>query len=237
MLRIEVSTFGGFDWHDQTMTSRYLTENGNPDIKHPSKVIAAHLHKTLVDMEISSKAQDGTETRTKLENIPSVSEIETYITNGKSFTVSSEDGYELEAVWRPEKNQLDQYFMAGQVWYDTTYTVENIADENVWYFVTESFLCPEKGVPCVNRFYQRPFTNMAEARKAMDELKLHEELASDKGIVKEMLILDKTTITERDWYKTNMEVVEFLENHPELDTAENFRMYVAAHLEHLKNCA
>lgn len=228
---VSVNICGGLDWHDIKTWSNFLQENGKFELTDAIKAIAKHVYKELKNMYISSS---DSENKTVLENIPSLEEVTECIRNRKTFSVTSEDGLELEASWNPEENQLTQGFCSGQVSYYITYDILEIAPENVIYIASENFLCPMKGVPSVGRFYKAPFISLEDAQKECERIQAAIKERNDKNVQPELVIADKTVISETDWYKYNMQVIDLLAEHPELDNADNFKLQVQYHLEKLK---
>lgn len=225
---VNVTACGGIDWHDYRTTETFLQENGKYEIQDAEGVIAGHIHQELSDMVIDTQ-HNG---KTRLRDIPDTETIKAYIQNKEPFTVTSENG-DLEASWHPEKSKLIQYYMFGQVTYDLDYGIKNIAPEDVIYFAVENFLAISKGIPSIQRFYRKPFTDLETARTALKELRTHDGRCPN-GIVKELLIADRNEITQTDWYKFNMQVIDILTAHPELDTEDNFECNVIAHIEKLE---
>lgn len=222
---------GGLDWHDIKQWSEFLQENGMFEIKDTVKTIANHVFEELQKMEIITENPD---TKTVLANIPSLEEIAEHICKKEAFTVESPDGFELNACWDPEKNALNQYFYAGQVCYDICYDVKEIEPENVIYIAGENYLCPEKGIPSVERFYKKPFTDLEDARAECNRIQTAIKGRNAENVQPGLVIADKTKICKTEWFIYNMQAIELLENHPELDTEDNFHIFVQAHLEKLK---
>lgn len=226
-----VNTYGGLDWHDTSTWSSCLQEDGRFELKDASKSIAKHVYGELTSMCISSS---DSEKKTALEDIPTLKEITKCICSKAAFTITSSDGYELEAFWNPKENQLIQNFYAGQVSYCVSYNIMEIEPENLIYIAAENFMCPMKGVPSVERFYKAPFTRLEDAQKECKRIQTAIKKRNDENVQPELIITDKTIISETDWYKCNMQVINTLKEHPELDNADNFELPVQYHLERLK---
>ena len=232
---INTSSYGGMDWHDCRTIDSFLKENGKYEITDIDAAIAKEVHKELCNMTVSTEYKDRTETLS-LANVPSLETVTEYIRNNQEFTVTSDDDKEcpeLEASWNPEKKKLYQYYMHGQISYDLSFDIYSINADDVIYIVSENFLAPMKGVDTVQRFYQKPFTNIEDAKKALKAMQVREDY-SVNGVVKELLIFDKNKISSTDWYKCNMQVIDIMEAHPELDNEENFMILVQPHIDVLK---
>ena len=220
---------GGLDWHDIRTWSEFLTEDRKFEITDITKAISAHVWHALDSMRITSGNAADTIT---LADIPSMESVTDCIANKKAFRVTSKDGYELEAVWNPEKNVLEQYYYGGQMSYETIYETKEILPENVIYIASQNFLCPAKGIPSATRFYKEPFTDLESART---ELRRIQASIQEIGMSRpELIIADKTKICNTDWYKCNTRVIDILSKHPELDDESYFRILVEQHLEALK---
>lgn len=227
---VSVNTYGGMDWHDTKTWSKFLTENNRFELTNPMKAIAKHVYKELQDM-YTSCTQNGKTTKTVLNNIPSLDEIAKHIAEKESFSVTSKDGYELEAYWNPEENQLTMDYFAGQVSYDIAYEIMEIESDNLIYIAAQNFLCPMKGVPSVTRFYTKPFDNLADAQKECERIQA--SIDSD-NVRAELILADKTVMCNTEWYKSNNHVIELLKAHPELNTPENFKLLVKEHAKALE---
>lgn len=228
---VRVTTSGGLDWHDISTWSNFLKEGGKFEIKNVFEVIAKHVYEELQKMHISTS---NPESKTVLESIPSLEEVTEYICDKKTFKVTSKDGYELEAYWDPVENTLNQYFYAGQVSYHVYYDIKEIAPENLIYIAIENFLCPMKGISSVERFYKAPFTNLEDAQKECERIRAAIKERVDDRVQSEPIIADCNVITKTDWYKYNMQVIDILAAHPEIDNEENFKVLVQPHLDALK---
>lgn len=226
---INVSTYGGMDWHDCKITNEQLKENGAYAITNPTKVITEHLYKELCKVYTEEE-----NIRTILENIPSIQTIENCIENKKNFSATSSDGMTIEVVWNAEENTLYEYYYGGQVFVKLTYEVSTIKENNILYFVTENFLCPAKGVPTVSRFYHMPYTTEKEAEQALADFTLHRLLINQQSVA-ELVILDKQKTEKTEWYKVNTEIISLLETHPELNTDKLFCIYANEHLDNIKH--
>lgn len=228
---VSVNTYGGLDWHDISTWSSFLQEDGRFELKDAFKAIAKHVYKELKNMSSSSS---NSEDKIVLENIPSLKEITSCIRNKIAFTVTSSDGYELEAFWKPEENQLVQDFYAGQVSYCVSYDIIEIEPKNRIYIAAENFLHPMKGISSVERFYKAPFTHLEDAQKECERIQTAIKKRNDENVQPELIIADKTVISETGWYKRNMQVIDLLEEHPELDNDCNFELMAECHLEKIK---
>lgn len=228
---VSVNTYGGLDWHDISTWSNFLQEGGRFEIKDVFGTIAKHVYRELKKMRISSS---NSEQATVLANIPSLKEITKCIRRKRTFTVTSEDGFELEACWNPKENTLWQYYYAGQISYSVSYDIKRIAPKNLIYIAAENFLRPMKGIPSVIRFYKTPFTSLKDAQKECGRIQTEIKRRDTESVRPELIIADKTKINKTEWYKYNMQVIKILAEHPELDNDCNFELTVTRHLEKLK---
>lgn len=222
---------GGLDWHDISSESEFLKETGAFEIKDVAKTIAKDVYEHLRTMRISTENPGSV---TVLANIPSLEEITKNIRDKKEFTVASADGFELLACWKPENNALQQFFYAGQVTYDVEYGIREIEQKNVVYVAIENYLTPMKGIPSIERFYHGPFTDIDDAKREFDRIQKYINARGTEGVRPELLIIDKQKIRRTEWFRYNRQVIRLLEENPQLDTADNFRIQVQAHLETIK---
>lgn len=227
-----VSTYGGIDWHDSIETLTYLKEDDTYIIRNPWKVIAKDIHDKLNKMFTKTTNENET-SEIRLKNIPSFEEILYNIQNKRDFTVNSDDDElsEMSATWLADSNELVEDYMFGQMSYTHTYETKKIEPANTRYLAVENFLAYSKGVPSIERIYQKPFTDIAEAETALAALTLHTDLCDS---IKELVIVDITRVNQ-EWYQPILEIIEILETHPELNTEENFRIPIPEHLELLRN--
>lgn len=245
---INAETYGGFDWHDSYSTNEFLkndqgeyaitsTDDKNKDATVLA-TIAKHMHQSLQEVGFDSQYSDsnGNIIRTVhvgLINIPSVEEIIQHLTNRTIFKcVSSlDDIAEIETEVNPEDYTLNSYYSGGS-FYSTHYTAYEIEPEDILYIAIENFHVPTKGVPAVERFYKMPFVELKDAEDALQNMILHEDLCYH-GCSKELIIIDKNNIPDNPWYKSNVDVINFLKEHPEADNKDNFRIFAEAHLKTL----
>lgn len=174
--------------------------------------------------------RDGGNTAT-LVSIPDIDTIVANMTNKVSFSVTDGKGY-IVADYDPESISLTICY-AGQVSYKSTYNVMHIDEEDVRYFAVENILCPVKGTPSVIRFYEDPVKTAKEANEAVDLIRRH-EWASEFGSRKELIVLDIKKVEQATWYKKNMRLGHILKEHQNLETPENFQVFVSDHLELLR---
>lgn len=143
-------------------------------------------------------------------------------------TVASQD--ESEEPWPDwaeiSGHKVSEYYAFGQGFYETEYTVEDIAKENVCYIPEEQFYAMYKRFPLIERFYHEPFSRYDEAVTFLESMKKHDPKSE---VV--ILVHDRPKIMETDWYKANMKVVEELRSHPE--KKDRFAILVSVHLKKL----
>ncbi len=234
MKTIQYTQYGGIDWHDSYEITKQLEEDLSYSIKNPDMVIAKHLYSMITEMQ-SSTIEEGEKIReVKLQDIPSFDDVLKAVINGEKITLTSpeeQDCYgtacELGFDYLPEDKSVSFYYAYGQVDYHGSYVETEIPDDKVQYLVVENFLAPTKGVPSVQRMYHAPYLIEEEGRKALKELVLHEEYDS----CAEILVSNKESDEEDEWYKRNMQLVELMEKHPNVP----FRCFTEAHLKEFES--
>lgn len=209
--------YGGLDYHDAKEVISQLEWDGRFDV--PADAVEVCI---LTDVMVRFPHTDKEKIKNALEG------------NGKyKFPIPSTNDGTVATPDEPEErwpdwaeisgHKVSEYYAFGQVFYETEYTVEDIAKENVCYIPEEQFYAMYKGVPLIERFYHEPFSRYDEAVIFMKSMKRH-ALKSEAFI----LVHDRTKIMETDWYKANMRVVEELRAHPE--KKDRFAIPVSVHL-------
>ena len=234
---IEKQTYGGMDWHDSTSRSVNLKENGTFSISDPQQVISADLWATFMELDRNYACHV----------LPSKEAIGDALKSGKHICAFAgekcgNDGpYETSMVYDPSKEELLEEYLFGQITYHTYYVVKDIPMENVRYLAYENFLCPNKGVPSVTRFYSLPVKTEQEAERQLEKLSLH--VRDDKSVwadsVKELVVFDVDVLPNTLWYALNVQAIReeeeirgLLEKRG-LSAELPFRMYSDQHIEEL----
>lgn len=172
--------YGGIDWHDSCSITEYLKDtDGSYDIKSdPDEIIATNLYDMISQMKETSTEKGVVVSETYLKSYPaSADEIFKLIKKGEVFGYESEPDKEfgvskIYVSYDPAKKELSYGYCYGQISYSGTFVEDEIADEDVRYFVCENILAPNKGIPSVLRFYEEPYTDLNEALTALDNLEL-----------------------------------------------------------------
>lgn len=223
------------DFSDSTTTMDYLKENDSYAISDPDRTVAKHVYNELTNMH----AENDFGENITLSGVPSFDEIHSCIKNNMPFQFTSEyseNGIpELTASWNPETRKLTKDYMCGCITYWLTYGSREIDSENVVYIPIESFLAYRTGIPCVDRFYQEPFTDLTAAEKAMADMQPHTE--HHYKITKSLGIYDKNELTNDRWYKINMAIIRLLKDHPEFNNDEHFIVPFDKHLDAIRQAA
>lgn len=236
----------GFDWHDISTVSEFLKEGDEYVVSDPMLAIAGDMRRFL---EHCSVYEGGPDEEPRIvaslesDEIPSVSEILDHIKNDEPFTVESGDnplygpGYISFEYIPSSMNEAGEPRLSGRIGamsYGISYGANEVDKENIIYIPAENFMAPFKGSPSVVRFYDSPFKSRQDAEKALSDMQLHSSPDGPVYSRKEMLVFDLSNNSmEKTWYDTNMEIVTMLQNHPEWNSDEHFRIDVREHLNHL----
>ena len=259
---LRVDSYGGVDWHDCRSMSNHLLENDSMEIQHPEQVIHDYIMKrrneileeykthTAPDIvrataeEVEAALKNPTEQTVVLlygENPevytdPDTQETHTYYETCFSLVFSKEEGVLVPTL-------IDEYY-CGQFTTHTWIKQFEIEEDDVRYLVIENFLCPNKGVSTLQRFYTRPVKTYEEAKKIADEMVLHDKDKYEAvwaSSVKEIQVISAEYLQTSEWYAKNIQVIDQLEGLEELkkqhklETELPFAMYVDQHLEKLKD--
>lgn len=252
---VYISTYAGIDWHDCRTTHEYLKQNGSYEITDVDSVIIDFIKRER------NRLIKYFEKENKVYYFASNKKIEYAVKNKKKLSVirgdknsyTDTDGkrftyYETELDLKvSDKGDLDLVYSAWGGQFTATHyiCIDVIDDKNVRYIASENFLCPNKGVPSVQRFYHKPFESFTEFKSYFDNMKLH---SIDKTNVwaeseKEMLVIDieKYEVFDEEkqspnlWFSDNMEAIELTDKLRSSGIKEiPFKMYVNQHLENLR---
>lgn len=204
--------YGGMDWHDSCTVNEHLLQDGSYDIKDPDMAKAKFIYKDLTGMAAQEKSPDGTlVSEVTLVDIPGFDEIYEAVKNGEDIRAASKtehrefegkkyDINELEYFYEGVTGDVTKSYCHGQITYHGHFIEQDIPLGNVRYIAAENFLAPTKGVSSVQRFYHEPYTYLGEAKKALEDMQLHEGYSS----VKELYIIDIEKEKETEWYKDNV---------------------------------
>lgn len=235
---ISKSTYGGIDWHDSSTTYEQLKINGS--------------YKIGKDKALEAVADDIAKSFPYVENmrekvLGALSEkscfrfmIKTEEKDNNGSTVyreceicETDEGkyYENEAVFDGEKMKLTQDFAYGQVFYITTYQVEDIPDDQVGYIVTEDFLAPTKGVDLVERLYHDIFDELNAAQNYANKLKPH-KFEYSKSIIT-FLVCDKDKVVQTEWYQLQKEIMDLMKVKGQTYLDDSFSIFPSKHKENL----
>ncbi len=256
MKTLQLQTYGGIDWHDSKETTTYIKENGSYDISDPEKTIEEEVVKAFKEF-CNREINDLQRAERKPENpipdiIPSEDEIRKAVRevrvivagfDGDTYELDGEERkyYETALTYIPAEREIVYEYLGGQITQHVWFVVHDIPDENVRYLATENFLCPNKGIPSVSRFYSLPVKTQEEAEKQLEELQLHDR---NKDVwaksVKELAIIDVDVTPNTTWYALNIQAIRAEESLKETLERYNlpmeipFRMYAKVHIEALE---
>lgn len=149
-----------------------------------------------------------------------------HMENGKLIYSGKYNGKWIDRV-EVYENGLTVYYAFRQVYYETKYIVEDIPKEHVCYIPEEHFYDMYRESPFIERFYHEAFGSYKEAKEFMESMEKH---VSESELT--ILLHDYVEVTETEWYKENMKVVEELRLHPE--KKDIFLVPVKKHLEEIK---
>ncbi len=243
---INIETYSGMDWHDKKARSKYLSENGSYEITNPDKVILDY----VISFFDSLRNDDE-----EFDILPSTKEIEEAIKEnkkvaayqGKYTFIDEEDGektyYHASVEYIPDRKEIHCEYACGQITHNEWINVIEIEESDVRYIVAENFLCPNKGVPSIERFYDYPVKTQEEAQNLFKKMKLHKRDNENvwANSAKEILILDVNNMLSSLWYAENITAIKETEfitkqnnDYPDVKTEIPFRMDVESHIEALR---
>ncbi len=243
---IRVTNHCGSDWHDTSATTKFLKQHDAYEITDPNSVIFNYIKETFMDF--SDKCFENMD----VEKVATDKAIRESIMNRQGHLTlyradpkgshKSSFGYETEVVFDAEQLIIENDCMGGQVTDKYYIDILEIEDVNVRYMVVENFLCPNKGVECIERFYDFPVKTQEEAEKLYNEMQLHTRGHNVWAeSVKELFVVDIDKVTKESWYALNVLAInntelckEFHKSHPGLNSSIPFFMYVEKHIESLK---
>lgn len=235
---ISKSTYGGIDWHDARTVYKQLKSNGSCNIEGDkvSKAIADDIAREFPYVKnIWKKVMQALSEKSCFRFM-----IRTEEKDNNGSTVYRECGiyetdegkyYENEAVFDGEKMKLTQDFAYGQVFYITTYQVEDIPDDQVGYIVTEDFLAPTKGVDLVERLYHDIFDELNAAQNYANKLKPH-KFEYSKSIIT-FLVCNRDKVVQTEWYQLQKEIMELMKVKGQTYLDDSFSIFPSKHKENL----
>lgn len=222
------------DGQEEQTTTSYLKEKNNYRITDPVAVIAGDVWKTMTEAHCHIEYAMGDEVVSRtvsFDTVPSIDYVEEYVKGDIPFFCTayentSDDGPIMKAEYRDK--ELEISFHGGSVLYLINYIIHKIPEENLCFLCVEDFQCHTEDGENILRFYHETFTAAEEAERYFAEMPVHKNYQSEK----ELLLLDKRTM-ESPWARKNREINQILQEHPELDTEENFRVHPLEHLRML----
>ena len=210
---------GGFDWHDTKQTHEYIKRDGSYGLKDVDRAIAEVVYDSAMTMMVATRNQDGSVKEERRLEIPKTFTMEYVldaVRNNKTITLQSTEEYlgtdadgdpvsvhEMEFEYDGKQKVLRTSCGYGQFTCSDDFIKEQIPDDKVGYIAVENFTAPMKGCPSVCRFYHEPYTDLAEAERALEEMQLHEGISA-YGSQKELFVVNMDEIKDNEWYKNNV---------------------------------
>lgn len=242
--------YGGIDWHDSFSNTTVMYRNGAICTKEEDYIPAiAELFFNNMEKWFPITKDEFTEILKKVREtgekiqIPLYEEQDDGTMEVSSFDCGGTIGvvYDNELVVHIEENDyltIDHATWGGQAMFYYHYEVEDIADEDLAYMVCESFHCPTKGVPVVERLYKPLFNNLQEAEQYRKELDKDIEIRMNENeyprAESTLNIVNRKKIEATEFYVKNMEANSLMETKGTNHMGEDFRIFVEAHIENLK---
>ena len=235
---VKLSCYGGFCHQDMSTVMEQLTFNGDffiPEDK-VSTIIVDFLVNSFPYME-REIFEDAIENKKEISFPIKREETDE---NGNTIyvdceTINGENGiwYEQEAYFDGEELILQEDYMYGQGSYKTTFKIEDIQKENVWYLVEEVFVGPYKYCDVIERIYIEPFENIENAKVYFESFKTHTNISGVNG-KKKIFVADKNKIQQTEWFKLNKEAITLMRYKDVTNKHESFAINVRTHIENLK---
>lgn len=249
---ISITRQGGMDWHDIACHCHFLKNaEGSYDISDTNERISEYVYNEF--QQFAKWCKD--ELKKEVDKpVPTLDEVREMIKTQTSFkfgdgiqtwtdsqTHETVEFYESSMEFLPDKMHIEYEYAAGQIT-DTEYIdIYDIPDENVRFIVTENFLCPGKGIPSVERFYNYPVKTQKEAEEILEAMQLHQfEEAPWLQSEKQIIVGDIDNFTTSTWYALNIlvinkekELAALNKENPQRAQHAKFKLYAEAHLEEL----
>lgn len=240
--------YGGIDWHDSYSNTTTMYYNGEICTKEEEFIpaIADEFFKNMekwfpiTKTEFIEKLKKVRETKEKIK-IPLYEELEDGTMKINSFDYEEEVVYSNELNIYIDKNDfltIEQVAWNGQATFYSHYEIVTIEDEDIAYMVCESFHCPTKGVPVVERIYRELFDNLKDAEEYRKELDKDIEIrlkANPYPISESTLnIINRKKIEATEFYQLNMEANALMKDKNTNPLADNFHIFVKGHIESLQ---
>ncbi len=252
---VRIDGICGQDWHDTYEKTNYLRENGSLEISNPIEVIYNYIKDTVMNFSAGYfKSMDfeciATDEAIKEALVSRKGELTLYAANGEEYTYANGETvriYEQRYVLNAETLEVHGEILHGQITDNFYISIMEIEDDAVRYLAVENFLCPNKGVPSVQRFYSLPVKTQAEVEKLLDEMVLHTPKNS-KNVwaesAKEIVIDNVDNLLSSSWYARNIIALkesevckEFINKYADDSEEVPFAMYAEKHTELLKEKA
>ncbi len=239
--------YGGIDWHDSYSNTTVMYHNGEICTKEEDYIsaIADNIFKGMekyfpITKEKFIEILEKVCTTKIKEQIPLYEEKE----NGKmeitSFECDNGTFYENEMIVYIDKDDyltIEHSTWGGQAVFYYHYEEEDIPDNDIAYMVCESFHCPTKGVPVVERMYTDLFDNLKDAeeyRKELDQ-KIQNRGEDFYPHSESTLNIVKKELTNSDFYTLNMKANDLMKMKNMDITSDDFRVFVESHIKELES--
>ena len=228
----------------KTMSAKQLTLGGSCNIENPDDAIAKELLHMMAAMRMETRDGAGNVVGTEaLQHIPEFWDIQQMVARGEDIHVDGglinpehpEFGSSISLDYNGQDRTVTKSFSAGQFEYDGEFQVQEIERENVRFIPVETFYTSDGAVP-VQRFYTKPFTSEADARKVLTEMKPHEIQGVQSTC--ELMVADMEDLEDSDWYESNMRCVAMVEaSDGALSWDENFAIWAETHAAKLEQAS
>lgn len=238
---INISTYGGIDWHDSFTVYLQLKVDDSYFIEEQAvpEVIANHIAKLFPYVEdIKEKVLCAIAEKSSFRFMIKKAEKDcagntTYKDCETHYGPDGGAWHENEATFDGKELTMTEDFAFGQVSYFSEYRVMDIPDESLGFIVTENFLAPTKGVPVVERLYHDIFDDQKAAEAYADNLKIHEYNSGFVSSVVNFLICNKDEVRQSEWYQLQKEAMELMAAKKQTHLNDSFSIFVKHHIENL----
>ncbi len=227
---LQVTTYGGIDWNDSGEYHDQISYKGNYNIP-PEHLDDAILNDICEEYPFLHRNDLETACRTGRPfkfAIPERDDDGNCTEPDMFRDINGNINFKDEGTFYPRAGKLQLEFGFGQAIYTMVYWSYKIPDESVRYVAIENFLHPEKGVPCVCRFWHEPYETLAEAEQALAALELHDHAR------KELRIVDIRSFYANDWWNWNHACIALMEALHQGPKSPTFHISPIAHLTALE---
>lgn len=240
--------YGGIDWHDSYSNTtvvyynRKICTNREDYISAIADTIFNGMEKwfPITKEEFTEILRTVQKTKEKA-SVPLYEELEKGKMEVTSFDCDGKTYYNNELIIDVVDNDfltIEHSIWGGEATFYYHYETPTIKDEDVAYIVCESFHCPTKGVPVVERLYKPLFDNLADAESYRKELdaKIEARVNKDNYPKSEstLNVINRKEIEATDFYKRNMVANALMEDKEVNPWGDSFRIFVDNHIEILK---